>query len=180
MAGETTYYRRLQVLLELSAVHKPRSAALLIDHIAEKSPPNFVYHRWNPDKRDIVGRCSVAAIKKTFGIASELGLVDSSTGILTKIGKEAADPARFERLLRQQLTLLLGRLGCTVSSIVEMSRQLLHSRKITLPTADELYARLFTAKENNLPAGKFRTLLRLLAACGGIATSRRQVFLPPE
>ena len=178
VAGETTYYRRLQVLLELSAAHKPRTCDRLIEHITEKSPPNFVYHRWDAEKRDIVGRCSVGAIRRTIAIASELGLLDSSTGALTRIGKEAADPARFERLIRNQLTTHFDRLGCAVSSIAETSRRLLHSRKISLPTADELYANLFTAKESSLAASRFRTLLQLLAACGGIGTSRRQIFLP--
>lgn len=178
MPGETTYYRRLQVLLELSASIKPKVAEILLDKIKKKSPPNFVYHRWDPDNEEMVSRFSEPAIEKTLNLAVELGLLNPKIASLTKTGEEAADPSRFDRVLRRQLRSCFERLGCSVAVLEETCRKFLHRRNITLPTTNQLYQELFLAKGLDTPAYKFRRLIRLLAHCGGIRNSRRQIFLP--
>jgi hypothetical protein len=178
MPGETTYYRRLQVLLELSASIKPKAAESFVDNIKKKSPPNYVYHRWDPEKEELVARCSKAAIEKTLSLGVELGLLREKTGMLTKAGEEAADLSRFDIVLRRQLRLCFERLGCSAALLEETCGRFLRRRNITLPTADELYNELFLEKGLDTPAYKFRRFIRLLAYCGGIRNSRRQIFLP--
>jgi len=178
MPGETTYYRRLQVLLELSAAIKPNAAESFVEKIKKKSPPNFVYRRWDPDEEELVSRCSEPSIEKTIDLAAELGLVHPKTASLTKAGEEAGDPSRFDRVLRRQLRSCFERLGCSVAVLEETCTKFLHRRNITLPTTDQLYQELFLAKGIDTPAYKFRRLIRLLAHCGGINSCRRQIFLP--
>ena len=113
-------------------------------------------------------------MRKTFDLACELDLLDWTSGALTKDGKVAADPTRFDSILYQKLSSYLQDQGCIIKSIETQSINLLKSDPVILPTVDELY---FT-EGGDLPSYKFRRLIRLLAACGGITISRRHIFIP--
>ena len=174
MPGKSTYYSRIQIMLELAGARKSRSSEEFIQGIVRKSPPNFVYHRWDPDKEEISAKCSESVARRTFELACELGLMDRESGALTKDGKVAADPTRFDLILRRKLSSYLQEQGCSVKNLEAASMNMLQSNPVVLPAADELYL----AEGGDLPLYKFRTLLRLLASCGGIAISRRHIFLP--
>ena len=180
MAGKTTYYRRLQVILELSASEKPSDKEAFLAGINRKSPPNFVYHRWDPKRKERVGITSSGAILGTFNLAVRLGIIEEETGRLTSVGKEAADQTRFDIVITKQLDKIFKLLGFSITKIEEESGKMLRKNDIVLPTADKLYVSVFDNQEPEISILYFRTLMRLLAACGGINTSRRQLYLPKK
>jgi len=176
--GDTTYYRRIQVLLELSGARSPRSAEDFIQGIVRRSPPNFVFHRWDADKEEVTPQCSESAIRKAFDMAVQLGLLDRGSAALTTQGAEAADPGQFDSVLRRRIRSHLQQAGCAIESVEDAARRMLQSRKIQLPTADELYVAVCSPNAVNLSQSEFCTLVRLLAACGGIRICRRHLYLP--
>ena len=178
MKGETTYYRRIQVILELSGARKPRLAEEFIQGIVRRSPPNFVYHRWDAKRQEIVPQCSEPAVRRAFNLAAQLGLVDAESAGLTTQGSEAADPNRFGTVLRRRVRSYLQQAGCSVAKLEDASLQMLQARPIQLPTAEELYVALYASGAVNPSMSEFSTLLRLLAASDGIKIVRRHLFLP--
>lgn len=178
MAGKTSYYSRLHAMLELTGGRVWRSSSEFVRSIVRKSPPNFVYHRWDETEEKIVPKCSESAVWNTFKLAVELGLLDQESAALTKVGKEAADPAHFDAAVRQCVRSCLKELGCPVEKVKVACVELLRSDKVVLPTVEELYLAVCLNKELTISESKFGILLRLLAACGGIAISRRHIFLP--
>jgi hypothetical protein len=178
MPGETTPYRRLQVILELSASKKPDGKDKFISSIEKKSPPNFAYNRWDSEKEERREVCSIRAIQKTFSLAADLEFLNPSTGKLSAIGEKAGDPSRFERIVVEQVGNLFEKWELSIDRLMEESQKLLRGKTIVLPTAEALYVKLFEGQIPPIPFSKFRTLVRLLADCGGINMSRRQIFLP--
>jgi len=178
MPGPTTYYRRIQVVLELSASKEYYDAEQFLEEIEKKSPPNFVYYRWDSKKKERIGIASAKAIRNTFYLAVDFDLLERGTGKLTKAGKSAADPARFESIVSEQLEKLFTINGFSIERLEIESGVMLRGNPIVLPTADELYNKIFKDQEQTIGILKFRTLMRLLASCGGIGTTRRQLFLP--
>lgn len=178
MPGKTTFFSRIQALLELSSARKPRSTADLIENIARRSPLNFVYHRRNAETEEVEGHCSVSSITKTLNLAVELELIDPQTGGLTKQGKEAADPSRYDMIIRRGVISYLGAVGCSISDLEKTILNGFASQPISLPTADKLYDQICLSKGLDLSITKFSILLKLLAECGGIDTNRKQIFLP--
>lgn len=177
MAGKTTYYERLQVVLGLASNRRVQSLDDLQQSIVRRSPPNFVYHRWDPEQDDVVPKCSDAAVRKTLGLACDLGLLDKS-GTLTKAGKEAADKKRYDVVLRRRVSAYLEEEGVSVESVKKACSSMLNGSRLVLPTAVALYEVVCASEDSELPPVKFGVLLRLLAECGGIELSRRHIFLP--
>jgi len=180
LPGKTTYYTRLQALLELVGSREHRSANELLQGIVRRSPPNFVFHRWDSKEEKVIARCSENAVRNTMNLAVELGLLDAELGALTAAGKEAADPARFDAVIRRRLRSYFNQMGCSVDALGTASLQLLQGKEVVLPTADELYEAVCAEQNMDLSETKFRVLLRLLSASGGIRASRREVFLPSQ
>lgn len=178
MPGKTTYYSRIHVLLARAGSRGWRNSGDLIQSVVEKSPENFVYHRWSEEEGEITAHCSIPAVRKTFDLAVDLGLIDVDTGHLTEVGKEAADPGSYDRVLRRRLRARFRQLGIPVDHIESASRGMLRSTEITLPTGQQLYSRVCEANGIQITDARFRTLLRLLGSCGGIMLSRRHIFLP--
>jgi hypothetical protein len=178
MVGATTYYSRILALLELTGSRSFRTAGDLIKSVITRSPPNFVYHRWNQEKNQIEGMCSESAVEKTFELAVDLGLLDRESGAPTATGKEAADPGRYNVILRRQVSAYLKRLGCPIDEIERTSLRLIRATKTTLPTVDTLFEVICRGNEIEVSEKRFGVLLRLLAACGGIQIVRRYIFLP--
>ncbi len=178
MPGKTTYYSRVQAMLELAGARSSRSREDFIKSIVRRSPPNFVYHRWDPQEEEIRPRCSRTAIERTFELAVELGLLHGDSGILTNVGKEAADPGHYDSILRRRVRLCLQQLGCPVARVTKVCLEMMRRDKVILPTVDELHLTVCVEEGLDVSAAKFGTLLRLLAAAGGIMISRRHIFLP--
>jgi len=177
--AKTTDYSRIQVLLELATTRRVTSAEDLVQSIIRRSPPNFVFHRWDREKGEVVGHCSETSVRKTLELASDLGLVDGESGALTTDGIEASDPDRFSNVVRKRLQTYLSRLGCPLHTIVDTCVQMLKRKSVVLPTSDELYIEVCVPAGIDLDPSTFRTLLRLLAQCDGLRISRRHIFLPP-
>jgi hypothetical protein len=150
----------------------------LINGIVAKSPENFVYHRWDKEEEKVVGRCSRLSVRKTFDLAVDLGLLDRKSGALTESGKAAANPVQFATVMRRRVRGYLQQEGCPVGEIERTASAMLAKRRIVLPTAEELYDAVCASKRLGITAPRFAAMLRLLAASGGLASSRRQIFLP--
>lgn len=120
------------------------------------------------------------SLRPPSGLAVELGLLQPDSGRTTQDGNEALDPKRYDAVMRRCVGGLLSRSGCPVEKLEAESVRMLHSRKVILPTADELYTATVLARGLPLPAGRFRTLLRLLCASGGMRVSRNHIFLPAK
>jgi len=135
-------------------------------------------NRWDPHEEEIRPKCSERAVEKTFELAAELGLIDDDSGALTNIGKEAADPGHYDSVLRRRARVRLQQLGCPVAHVNTVCLEMLQSEKVVLPTVNELYLAVCVQEGLDVSAAKFATLLRLLAATGGIEISRRHIFLP--
>lgn len=180
MPGKTTFYSRIKVMLELAAAKQPTDSQEFLAGIEANSPPNFVYYRWDTKKNQRRDICSRKSIDNTFELAVELGLLDKKTGKLTPDGKIAVNPTKFEKLIIDNLCKSFEKCGFSVELIKKESKKMLRGDPVVLPTADELYNRLARKKEIKMTPAKFRTLLRLLAACGGIRINRRQIFLPGD
>lgn len=178
MPGKTTYYSRIQVMLELAGAKNHHSSEKFIRGIISKSPPNFVYHHWNPEKEEIIAQCSEAAVERTFELAVELELLEEKTGTLTEAGKQGADPGHYDLILRKQIEHFFQEHEISIEEIMRLSQKMLQNEQIILPTADEIYSTICDKKEVDIPLTKFRTLLQILAACGGIKISRRHIYLP--
>src|SRR4051812_39694079 len=103
MPGKTSYYSRLQAMLDISGSHAPSTTQGFLHAIVRKSPPNFVFFRWNEKKEEAIAQCSEFAVKRTFEIAVDLKFLEVDTGGLTDLGKEAADPARYDATLRRAI-----------------------------------------------------------------------------
>ena len=176
--ASTTDYSRIQALLELAAARKVGSAEDLVQSVVRRSPPNFVFHRWDRDKGEVVGYCSETSVRKTLGLASDLGLVDRESGSLTADGAEASDPDRFSTVVRKRVQAYLNRSGCPVSTISDACLQMLRRKNVVLPTSDELYVEICVPRGIDIDLSRFRTVLRLLAQCDGLRVSRRHIFLP--
>ena len=178
MPGKTTYYKRIQVMLELSAVRKPADAEQFLNSLKNNTPTNFVYRRWDPEKETYRDIPSFNAIKNTFFLAVDIGLLDRKSAKLTSKGKTAADVIRYPQILEKQIENYFQDNGFSIQDLEQASRTLLRRDKITLPTADELYLELFFDDEPNISLPRFRTVLRLLALCDGIQISRRHLYIP--
>ncbi len=177
--AKTTDYSRIRALLELATVRRATSAEDLVQSIVRRSPPNFVFHRWNREKGEVVGYCSETSVRKTLKLASDLGLVDGESGTLTADGTEASDPDRFSNVVRKKTLAYLNHVGCPLHIIVEACLQMLRRKSVVLPTSDELYVATCAPRGIELDPSRFRTLLHILAQCEGLRISRRHVFLPP-
>lgn len=178
VVAKTSDYSRIQALLELAATRRVASAEELVQSVVRRSPPNFVFHRWDHVKGEVVGYCSEASVRKTLGLASDLGLVDSELGSLTSDGAEASDPDRFSTVVRKRVQVYLSRYGCPVNAISDACLQMLKRKSVVLPTSHELYVELCVPRGINIDPPRFKTLLRLLAECDGLRISRRHIFLP--
>jgi hypothetical protein len=178
MPGKTSYYSRLQAMLDLAGNRVPSSSDDFVHGIIRKSPPNFVYYRWNEEKEENVAHCSEVAVKRTFELAVDLGFLSPESGRLTDSGKEAADPARYDVALRRAVRSFLQRCGCPVKNLEAASREMLRKSSIVLPNANELFSATSNADGFDLTEPKFHSLLQLLAASGGIRLSRAHIFLP--
>lgn len=176
--AKTTDYSRVQALLELATARKVTSAEDLVQSIVRRSPPNFVFHRWDREKGEVVGYCSETSVRKTLALASDLGLVDGESGALTTDGTEASDPDRFSNVVRKRIQAYLNRVGCPIHTIGDACLQMLKRKNVILPTSDELYVEICVPRGIDLDSSRFRTLLRLLAQCDGLRISRRHIFLP--
>ena len=128
MPGKTTYYARLQALLELVGSREHHSANDLLQGVVRRSPPNFVFHRWDSEEEKVVARCSENAVRNTMNLAVELGLLDAESGALTAAGKEAADPARFDTVIRRRLRSYLNQKGCSIDTLGTACVQLLQGK----------------------------------------------------
>lgn len=176
MPGESTYYKRIQVLLDLSGARKPSSIERFTESIESNSPPNFRIRRWNSKKGDYDSRCSPKAVKRTIWLACELALMDPRTGTLTFAGKEAGDEARYDRILSRQVKAYLRESGCPTDTIEAASQEFLGKLPPKLPTATNLYQELITKRKLSLHENTFHTMLRLLANSGSLGSSRSQIF----
>jgi hypothetical protein len=176
MPGESTYYKRIQVVLGLAGARKPVSIERFTDDIQNDSPPNFRYRRWNPKKNDYDSRCSPNAVKRTVWLACELKLIDSKTGALTSPGKEAGDEARYDRVLSRQIKTYLNENGCPLDRVEGTSQEFLRHTPPKLPTAVNLYVELIAKRKLPMHDNTFHTMLRLLANSGGLGSSRSQIF----
>ena len=176
--AKTTDYSRIQILLELAAARKFGSAEDLIHSIVHRSPPNFVFHRWDREKGEIVGYCSETSVRKTLALASDLGLLDAETGGLTSDGMEASDRERFAAVVRKRIQVYMNRSGCPMHIIGDACIAMLRRKNVVLPTSEELYLALCIERNVDMDALRFRTILRLLAQCDGLRISRRHIFLP--
>lgn len=178
MTGRTTYYSRILALLEMAGSRNFRTASDLIKSVINRSPPSFVYHRWNSKKKEIDAMCSEGAVHKAFDFAVDLGLLDPESGALTGAGKEAADPERYDVVMRRQVSACLKQSNCPVDEIERTSLKLIRATKTTLPTVETLFEAICEGKGIELTEHRFGILLRLLAGSGGIQVIRRHIFLP--
>lgn len=176
-AGKSTYYGRLRTLLELAASHKSRRSSL-VELILSKAPPNFVVNRWNHEKAVVEPLPSASAANNTHALAVELGLLDGDSDQLTKAGTEAADPGRFDAVVRMQIVRCLEAHGCPIASVNQASVRLLRRRDVLVPTADALFEQCVELSRSDLGPEQFKRLLRLLALCGGLRICRQHIFLP--
>lgn len=177
MPGLRTPYAQLAAILELSAQLVPTSTEDLVSRVERRTPPHFMYTRWSSEAGERVGYCSRSAIVEAVGLAIKLRLMEEGSGSLTKLGQRAAATSEYEAAVREAVVELLEHSRCALGSIERTATKQLRGMK-ELPTADTLYDALSRANEVNLERRVFKTLLRLLASCGGIGSNRRQIFYP--
>ena len=178
MAGKTTYHSRLQEFVDLAGGHEATSSEELIQMIMRRSPPSFVYHRWDPDRQETVAKCSETAVRRTLDLACDLGLFDSQKCELTNAGEEAADLGRFDNVLRRRLRVHFRQLGCSVDDIERMSVAMLHRKPTVFPTVNVLFDEACEKQGLDISPPRFSVLLRLLAQSGGLCLFRRHIYLP--
>jgi hypothetical protein len=89
-----------------------------------------------------------------------------------------ASAGHYDAVMRRQVAAHLGRMDCSVERLEKISLKLIRATKTTLPTVDALYEAVCEGTDLGLSPQRFGTLMRLLAACGGIQIVRRHVFLP--
>lgn len=177
MSGTTTAYSRIRAVLVASGAGVSDTAEELGRRIVRRAPACFVYHRRDRKTGEVVPQCSENAVRSSVRFAIELGLLGES-GRLTAMGKEASDPERYEVVVRRQAEARLRALGCPVSRVEAVSREMLRRPKITVPTAGELYAAVVVDVDGDVGEMAFKRLLRLLATCGGLGISRREMYYP--
>ena len=97
-------------------------------------------------------------------------------GVLTGVGKEAADPGHYDAVMRKQLAGYLRKLGCAMDELKDISLTLIRGAKTVLPTVDALYDVICEAPGIDVSQERFGIVLRLLASCGGMQIVRRHLF----
>ena len=172
MASEYSLYRKIQVTLEIAKSVQIGSWSELRAEILSNRPPNFLTKRYDAEHDTVVQDISERSVKKTVAICRALQLVDE-TGALTSPGRQSLRKAAFDRVIAEQIHVLLEAKGVRVSLLNEIVARSLQSTPVTMPTALELWQQ--SAGEMSLML--FSQMLTLLAQAGGAESSQRKVYL---
>jgi hypothetical protein len=87
----------------------------------------------------------------------------------------AAEAPHYDRTLRKTLIGALRDSGAPLDTVKSLISQILAECRVDLlPTWDAVWERL----DSRIDRDTFRTYLGLLGTCGGIAYTRRKIYLP--
>jgi hypothetical protein len=177
-AAPRSLYRKIQIVLAESRRGRAKSRKDLVEQIERRGHADFTRYRVAEDYSVHLVPCSPESIDRVVATCVSLGLVDKDTAALTDRGLKAADPQQFDKALRQAIMSTLASLGAPLPQIKQLVSQLLASAGSgPLPTWDALYDGLNLEGGGNIRK-TFRSYLSLLAECGGIAYSRKKLYLP--
>lgn len=167
-------YRKIQRVLAEARKGQAGGIAALVAQIDRAGHLDFTRFDTSQDKVRVVP-CSIQSIQRVVAVCQSLRLL-TQAGSLTKSGSVAADPARFDAAIRPCIEVRLQEIGAPLARVRKVAAEVLtKSTAAELPTWDGILKRL----ANDVTSPKeFKDLLSLLAACGGIATSRRKIYLP--
>jgi hypothetical protein len=166
-------YRKIQRVLSEARKGKARSLDDLRSQIDKAGHLDFTRYAVLKGKTTVVP-CSVDTIGRVVDMCVTLKLLTDGAA-LTQRGATAARTERFDEAMRLALESRLGEIGAPLATVRTVVRNMLSSgNHDSLPTWDQILRRLDNAPRRQ----EFKNLLGLLAACGGIATCRRKIYLP--
>jgi len=176
-APPRSVYRKIQIALSEARRSKADSLQALVTQIRQRGHLDFTCFKVIDGSVETVS-CSEGAVFRTVKLCVDLGLIDDTDGRLTKHGMAAADPDKFDKVMRRLLTGALKRFGTPLDGIRGVISDLLANYEANvLPTWEAVYDRL-GAPGGNAGRDTFRIYLSLLSACQGIDYSRKKIYLP--
>lgn len=168
-------YRKIHLVLLEARRGKANSPKELSVQIRKRGHRDFTRPQLQPGHGVKSVPCSEESILRVVKLCVAIGLIDRLSANLTKAGTRAIDQARFDDVLRHQLTTALSDLGVPLYKIKGLASQALSEGKLeSMPTWNSLLSRL----SDSVDGRKFRTYLSLLGACEGISYSLKKIYLP--
>jgi hypothetical protein len=116
LPGENSFYRKIQVVLDVAVSVDVSSLTDLQEEIKSRRPPNFLTKKFDPKIDDFVPDVSERSIRRTANFCYRLGLVGADGG-LTEIGRKALHKKQFDGLVAGQIRSFLKKAGVNLMEL---------------------------------------------------------------
>jgi NTP pyrophosphatase (non-canonical NTP hydrolase) len=175
MPGESSLYRKIQVVLEVAKSVRVETAAELRDEVGGVKPDNFLTRQYDHNKDAFVAKISETSIRRAVDFCQRLGLIEE-TGELTDAGRQALRKTQFDRVIASQARDYLHHAGISLAKINRTISSNLRSDPPVLSTSRELWL----ASGSKVNYSIFSRMLTLLSECGGAHSSQKKIYLHVE
>jgi len=176
--SERSLYRKIQSVVEESGRGGFTDFESLISKIMKSPPLQFTRYERTKESETQVLPCKEDSVRRAVYLTAELGLIDGSTGKLTKAGTQAMKRDYFDRVMRQQMASTLENRGTSQKVLFDTIQAMLAEGKAhNMPSWDAIYNHLSSDNES-LSRNKFHIFLTLLSSSGAIAYIQKRIFLP--
>ena len=175
MPSELSFYRKIQVVLDLAKSVKPNSIDELHEEIKAQGYTNFLTRKYDSERDDFIQFVSDRSIRRTIAFCRTLGLIEPD-GSLSKQGRQAVDRTKFDKTAANQIRALLQGSEIDLADLNEIILNKLQSNPPVLPTCKELWAEI----ETEMSYSRFSRLMTMLVHCGGARSSQAKIYLHIE
>ncbi|MBU4288358.1 MAG: hypothetical protein KKI12_09335 [Proteobacteria bacterium] len=173
MPSESSIYRKIQVIIEDAKSVNPSSMSNFCDKIKTLGHVSFLARRYDSERDEIIQFISVRSIQKTLRLCQILGLIDGE-GRLTSQGRQAVQKTRFDKIVAEQIRILLQRNGIRLAEINNNISKKLMATPPILPTCKEIWTEI---ENEEINYSLFSRLMTLLGHCGGAHSSQSKIYL---
>ena len=172
MPGESSLYRKIQVVLDLAKAVKVNSLVEFHLQIRDSGMQNFLSRRYDKKTDTFVIDISEKSIRHTVKLCSLLGLL-TEDGSLSPTGRHALQAARYDQVIAVRIRQCLKREGVALQDLNDTIMRYLQGSPTVLPTCKQLWL----AAGNSMSYSVFSKMLTLLAQCGGAQSSQKKIYL---
>jgi hypothetical protein len=170
--NERGTYMKLRTVLGCAHGEREKIASLddLVRAVEDGRSPSFTYFRAHKRKGSELAPCSTELIRERVRLCAYLGLINSDTGQLTKLGTEAIRSDSFSRILTRQVRRFMEDKGFDFHSLHVLRRD---GEDVSLPTAKTAYE----GGHPQLSLPDFRRLLNVLVEAGYLQAVQSRIYL---
>ncbi len=168
-------YRKIGIVLAEARRGSAHSLQALAEQILHSGHRDFKRPILTASGRKDSKPCSEESVLRVVSLCVDLGFLSSITARLTSAGIKATASSEFNESLKDALKESLLQKGVSVTKLKKIISDIFSAcRADVLPTWDTICERL----DGALDQVTTRTYLGLLASSGGIAFSRKKIYLP--